>query len=140
MPSSACSGGPPALRSFPTRRSSDLAALRAELGAEAPPLVEAREPAGEVAGAVGQHRVVAQRAAQVGDDLAQVDALARRLRMPDPRLRSEEHTSELQSPCNLVCRLLRAPAAPPLSALSLHDALPISPLCGPSWVPKRRHW
>src|SRR3989454_4798069 len=29
--------------------------------------------------------------------------------MPDPalrRIRSEEHTSELQSPCNLVCRLL----------------------------------
>src|SRR5256885_12952797 len=26
---------------------------------------------------------------------------------PEPRnLRSEEHTSELQSPCNLVCRLL----------------------------------
>src|SRR5256885_9483346 len=24
----------------------------------------------------------------------------------DDRLRSEEHTSELQSPCNLVCRLL----------------------------------
>src|SRR2546426_9323724 len=24
----------------------------------------------------------------------------------DPRGRSEEHTSELQSPCNLVCRLL----------------------------------
>src|SRR5256885_4428454 len=24
----------------------------------------------------------------------------------DPRNRSEEHTSELQSPCNLVCRLL----------------------------------
>src|SRR5256885_5137868 len=24
----------------------------------------------------------------------------------DPRDRSEEHTSELQSPCNLVCRLL----------------------------------
>src|SRR5256885_4517080 len=23
-----------------------------------------------------------------------------------PQLRSEEHTSELQSPCNLVCRLL----------------------------------
>src|SRR5256885_7326515 len=43
-------------------------------------------------------------------------------------LRSEEHTSELQSPCNLVCRLLlekkkktnlrqTAPAPPPL-----HDA------------------
>src|SRR5256885_2460073 len=25
---------------------------------------------------------------------------------PDRRRRSEEHTSELQSPCNLVCRLL----------------------------------
>src|ERR1039457_7513168 len=25
---------------------------------------------------------------------------------PRPHLRSEEHTSELQSPCNLVCRLL----------------------------------
>src|SRR2546426_7029038 len=25
---------------------------------------------------------------------------------PDPERRSEEHTSELQSPCNLVCRLL----------------------------------
>src|SRR2546426_9212629 len=24
----------------------------------------------------------------------------------DPNMRSEEHTSELQSPCNLVCRLL----------------------------------
>src|SRR2546426_3535768 len=26
--------------------------------------------------------------------------------MPGDELRSEEHTSELQSPCNLVCRLL----------------------------------
>src|SRR5256885_8003742 len=26
--------------------------------------------------------------------------------LPDRRIRSEEHTSELQSPCNLVCRLL----------------------------------
>src|SRR2546426_5550125 len=25
---------------------------------------------------------------------------------PDDGMRSEEHTSELQSPCNLVCRLL----------------------------------
>src|SRR6266850_6934861 len=30
----------------------------------------------------------------------------RALRAPPPRARSEEHTSELQSPCNLVCRLL----------------------------------
>src|SRR5256885_12101010 len=40
--------------------------------------------------------------------------LGRALRIPQPaqaagrggRHRSEEHTSELQSPCNLVCRLL----------------------------------
>src|SRR3989454_2427217 len=29
-----------------------------------------------------------------------------RARTPQPCQRSEEHTSELQSPCNLVCRLL----------------------------------
>src|ERR1039457_6721586 len=27
-------------------------------------------------------------------------------RIPNSEVRSEEHTSELQSPCNLVCRLL----------------------------------
>src|SRR5256885_16631416 len=35
--------------------------------------------------------------------------LLQRLAFPAPqtlRVRSEEHTSELQSPCNLVCRLL----------------------------------
>src|SRR5256885_3804141 len=31
---------------------------------------------------------------------------ARRLGVPIGGARSEEHTSELQSPCNLVCRLL----------------------------------
>src|SRR5688572_2908305 len=41
------------------------------------------------------------------------------------RSRSEEHTSELQSQSNLVCRLLLDPAAPDISTLSLHDALPI---------------
>src|SRR5688500_19964487 len=33
-------------------------------------------------------------------------ARAAREALPGMRLRSEEHTSELQSPCNLVCRLL----------------------------------
>src|SRR2546426_4565635 len=33
-------------------------------------------------------------------------AEAVRLRAEDHFVRSEEHTSELQSPCNLVCRLL----------------------------------
>src|SRR2546426_7160594 len=35
---------------------------------------------------------------------------------PGPRQRSEEHTSELQSPCNLVCRLL-------LEKKKTHDAI-----------------
>src|SRR5256885_11687309 len=46
--------------------------------------------------------------------LGNTDFLARRLiestagerRAEDVSARSEEHTSELQSPCNLVCRLL----------------------------------
>src|SRR5688500_19816155 len=67
----------PALLSFPTRRSSDL---RAALDGRLLPLpVRAARP--RRAGALGA-------------------APARRGR------RSEEHTSELQSPCNLVCRLL----------------------------------
>src|SRR5688500_7528319 len=43
--------------------------------------------------------------------------------------RSEEHTSELQSPCNLVCRLLLAVTATGTHTPALHDALPI---CGTS--------
>src|SRR5438034_998991 len=39
--------------------------------------------------------------------------------------RSEEHTSELQSHSDLVCRLLLARRSPELYTLSLHDALPI---------------
>src|SRR5690242_14952002 len=39
--------------------------------------------------------------------------------------RSEEHTSELQSHVNLVCRLLLDPATTEIYPLSLHDALPI---------------
>src|SRR5699024_3407547 len=48
-----------------------------------------------------------------------------------PRGRSEEHTSELQSRFDLVCRLLPPPAPPAISPLSLHDALPISHLSTP---------
>src|SRR5438132_970295 len=40
--------------------------------------------------------------------------------------RSEEHTSELQSHSDLVCRLLLDPATTQIYTLSLHDALPIS--------------
>src|SRR5687768_6214399 len=41
-------------------------------------------------------------------------------------MRSEEHTSELQSRLHLVCRLLLDPATTEFYTLSLHDALPIS--------------
>src|SRR5258708_2870587 len=43
-------------------------------------------------------------------------------------VRSEEHTSELQSPDHLVCRLffLNDTATTEIYTLSLHDALPIS--------------
>src|ERR1039457_7617312 len=33
-------------------------------------------------------------------------ALSKQVLLEEPANRSEEHTSELQSPCNLVCRLL----------------------------------
>src|SRR5947208_2925423 len=46
---------------------------------------------------------------------------------PRPLPRSEEHTSELQSPDHLVCRLLLDTAPTAIYPLSLHDALPISP-------------
>src|SRR5688500_15967636 len=54
------------------------------------------------------------------------EVLAESGRLPDADLRSEEHTSELQSPCNLVCRLLLDTAPTHVYTLSLHDALPIS--------------
>ena len=38
-----------------------------------------------------------------GRDINAVTEMAKAMNNPD---RSEEHTSELQSPCNLVCRLL----------------------------------
>src|SRR5437016_3062828 len=41
------------------------------------------------------------------------------------RPRSEEHTSELQSLTNLVCRLLLDTPTTEIYTLSLHDALPI---------------
>src|SRR5437762_1408704 len=41
-------------------------------------------------------------------------------------IRSEEHTSELQSPMYLVCRLLLDHTPSASYTLSLHDALPIS--------------
>src|SRR2546426_5963736 len=70
---------PPRSTLFPTRRSSDLG----------PPLLRQREASLE------RTRAVARLSPQ---DVRPADHGVRQ--------RSEEHTSELQSPCNLVCRLL----------------------------------
>src|SRR5207302_3257997 len=83
------------LPSFPTRRSSDLAAPVLVLR-----LIVERD--------VAAHDREVERAASFGHALEAADELAHDLgpvrRLP-PR-RSEEHTSELQSRENLVCRLL----------------------------------
>src|SRR5256885_11699235 len=39
--------------------------------------------------------------------------------LSDLQMRSEEHTSELQSPCNLVCRLLLEKKKQPINIISV---------------------
>src|SRR5256885_8490462 len=54
---------------------------------------------------------------------------------PDPT-RSEEHTSELQSPCNLVCRLLLEKKKNKyMSSLILN----LLSRCGVEWTTRTRH-
>src|SRR5207249_10620598 len=79
----------PALHSFPTRRSSDL--LHYET---------ATQEADEVA------RLVQERVAEGAWKYDDVAVLVRSNADADQFLRSEEHTSELQSRFDLVCRLL----------------------------------
>src|SRR5690606_17701617 len=54
------------------------------------------------------------------------------------RPRSEEHTSELQSRENLVCRLLLERAPAEIHPLSLHAALPICRAVAPARRPRAR--
>src|SRR5947207_565336 len=112
------------LHSFPTRRSSDLVA-------------DAHQATGKLSTAQKTARLLmlGQTALVRGDrelarrfytEAAEADSAtatqAANLAADDGD-RSEEHTSELQSHSDLVCRLLRATE---ISTLSLHDALPIS--------------
>src|SRR5205807_3963465 len=92
------------LHSFPTRRSSDLAI-------EGP---QARLPLKDVALPILHfhiRNIVAETALQVMGVVG-INHLLDDVHLLCPPLvrrngsRSEEHTSELQSPCNLVCRLL----------------------------------
>src|SRR5699024_11615670 len=78
------SAAPPARHSFPTRRSSDLANALAQMA----------QLTGDASLELRAERLTLRRWRP-----------ARRCRVPEP-IRSEEHTSELQSRCELVCRLL----------------------------------
>src|SRR5690606_39849233 len=90
-----------ALPSFPTRRSSDLGGVRA--------VPDPRRPGHDA----GPGRAAARiRRTAPDEDRGAVQALLRNRRLsvtpvtPAAAPRSEEHTSELQSRENLVCRLL----------------------------------
>src|SRR5699024_12339613 len=89
------------LRSFPTRRSSDLMQLRKIVGEPRPEDVrqDVREPG--VVGTAGLD-VEARPILRDGEG----DQVPLPLDVSGKRFRSEEHTSELQSRFDLVCRLL----------------------------------
>src|SRR5438105_3676902 len=125
MPSSACHDDHPPLHSFPTRRSSDLLLSRSSQGISD---IAVRSAAGERG--LGRYREIGRR--QEHSDRHHQAAHGRRRRQIDSRSlsrrdgnRSEEHTSELQSRVDLVCRLLLVTTTILLFILSLHDALPI---------------
>src|SRR5436190_223979 len=125
---------PRCLHSFPTRRSSDL--CRGVLAGAVAPAQSDVPARGHDRRAGGQGHA----SSRVRQDLPDRQVRHRSQRQA---LRSEEHTSELQSHSDLVCRLLpekknNEPAAPRLLTLpcnqaatpavytlSLHDALPI---------------
>src|SRR2546426_3183253 len=67
-----------------------------------------RSQVGEPPSARRQQGVGDSAGERAGQDVPRLgDAPEWRQRLPwRSRMRSEEHTSELQSPCNLVCRLL----------------------------------
>src|SRR5205823_8806555 len=100
-----CSAPPLHLHSFPTRRSSDLegallvAARRAGMD---PTAIRARWPRVAEIAFTSERKKMSTLHAQLPE--SQVGAV---LSLPEgERLRSEEHTSELQSLAYLVCRLL----------------------------------
>src|SRR5688500_19065444 len=85
-----CARRPPDLHSFPTRRSSDLKDIV--------PILQANCQTCHRPGEIAPMSLL-------GYEDARPWARAIKAAVLDKK-RSEEHTSELQSPCNLVCRLL----------------------------------
>src|SRR5205807_6945799 len=82
-----------ALHSFPTRRSSDLLEALIDWSYD---LLDSEE----------QEMLERLSVFAGGFDLQSAEAVAGSGFDSPTCVRSEEHTSELQSPCNLVCRLL----------------------------------
>src|SRR5690606_41300765 len=95
----------PDLHSFPTRRSSDLATMRLHVAFLRPGL---RQPVPGLALAAGLLGLGADEGPHLGRGIALPQRVIAQLVQFAERtqLRSEEHTSELQSRENLVCRLL----------------------------------
>src|SRR5207244_12612521 len=89
---------PPNLHSFPTRRSSDLAGTN--FVQQLNPQMAAGKSFAAVAGSAGLRPENLSAFSLSASDLPELNDRA------DFRQRSEEHTSELQSPDHLVCRLL----------------------------------
>src|SRR5437773_1255865 len=126
MPSSACHLHLHHLHSFPTRRSSDLMDSVVCLN-----VLEHVED--DMQGLRNIHSVLRPGGRAIilvphGQEIfGTLDvALGHYRRYSHEELRSEEHTSELQSHHDIVCRLLRATSTSIIYTLSLHDALPIS--------------
>src|SRR5262245_55902265 len=129
MPSSAWSAAPRVLHSFPTRRSSDLFGVLIG-GALLLPAVYQIGFALAWDGQTLGKRLLGTRVYDVhGGAASRLQHVLRGLFWPFEALRSEEHTSELQSLRHLVCRLLLGPPPPVSYTLSLHDALPICSEC-----------
>src|SRR5262245_42887102 len=126
MPSSACCVLPRHLPPFPTRRSSDLRSEQRECQPER----HVRPGGGIQRADRTQHREQEEpRAGRTQHGAGGVDGIRVPDRVPAAlvgAVRSEEHTSELQSLRHLVCRLLHAASSHVIYPLSLHDALPIS--------------
>src|SRR5436305_5118384 len=89
-----CSAAPRDLPSFPTRRSSDLFGPHGNVGAHLTEVADHLDlTAGLVKASLAREESDEEREAWFTDELRR-------------ELRSEEHTSELQSRPHLVCRLL----------------------------------
>src|SRR5205085_9858230 len=93
-----CSASDPVLHSFPTRRSSDLRTFGKVVGGARHAAVSPKSKWLAVHGLIGIDFFDILAGERLYHLLAPRDAVRGR--------RSEEHTSELQSQSNLVCRLL----------------------------------